>query len=204
MNLSKSFSIGLAVLITLAVWSPNALAHNSAKYTNFPFVVPGACQQFDSGVSAKFVNSGRTFNLVCVGNGEGDAGFEIYCSAPATGTLPANAAGTIPQGTMTCNISGLPVAGEIFSTWWFSDGTSNDTVVTPVNGSISITTTPNGGTTPGASVIALQMFILNGSGSPTGVYSTVTFNNFKYNTTSVYLDTTNVDTVHSGINFCTK
>ena len=110
---------------------------------------------------------------------------------------------TFAQGTLTCSISGLPTGGQIFSQWYFSDGTSNDTLVTPTN-TFSITTTPNGGTAPGATVKALQIFILNGSGSPTGVYSTVTMTNFLYNKSTVLLDTTFTDMSASGIDFCTK
>lgn len=208
MKQSKILSIGLASLAAVALATPNVGAHNPGKYTGVPFIVPGYCTNYgpDPGVYSSWVNVNRSLQVKVVANGEGDSGFEMYCSNPANNVGPAypNLPGTFPQGTLTFSETGLPSGGNVFGYWEFSDGTINQTLVNiaPVNGIVSMPTTPAGGTVAGATVEYLQVYIETNVNPNIGSYTTVYCSNFRYNGVAVLNDTTFTDTSTVGVGFC--
>lgn len=181
MKLTRLYSLGLIALAALSVSTPRALAHNEAKYTNIPFVVPGYC---GAGVSSRFVSINRAMVLQVVANPSAFSGWEIFNSVPASNTTrPSPTTGLIPAGNYSFTLSGLPSGGEIFV-----DAISTTGALTPA-GTVSANGLANVNvTSPVAGLAAVQFFV-----ATTGT-ATVLVSNFRINNATVLSDTTQSDT----------
>lgn len=190
MRLSRAFPIGLAALTACSLLAPTVGAHNTAKYSNVPFVVPGLCGT----ATANFVPLNGALGLLeTVTSNTGLAGFEIYCSSPSTGTLPTTTTGTFSQGNFTCNYtSSVPL---VANTNFFGGllvnnaGTTESTTPIPTVTSNTITLACTNTSFNSAPVIVARM----GVESASGVTTTVTFSNFRYNNSPILYDMTVID-----------
>ena len=203
MKSSKVFLLGITALTVLSGSEPNVAARNPAKFTNIPFAVAGMCPQYDSGVSSKVVSSLGQAKIQVVSNGEGDAGFDVYCSNPSSGTLPDTATGTFAEGALTFNIAGLPTAGTLRGNVTYTDSTQSLFSVAPVSGVVTIPA--NNPTIPGSAVIDIKVQVTTNGGHPPfegPPYATVTISNLHYKNAALLVDTTVTDQGPEGINFC--
>jgi hypothetical protein len=186
-NVSSRLFVGLISLAALSMAVPATRAHNPAKYTGIPFVVPAACQNFDSGVSAQVVTSGGRAKLQSVVDTDGNAGVRIFCSNPGTprqNFSPPIITATFPQGTLTFNVSGIPSDGNLQVEASFADSSSSFAQFLPGNGFVSVPI--NGSTTLGSPVRYILVVGTSGSAS----FATVYFSNFAYNASPLLFDTT--------------
>lgn len=171
-------------MTTLTLSVPAVFAHNTTKYTNIPFVVAGGCLPLD-GCSTQILPINGTAVLHVVNNGISNVGGEIYCSVPSTGTLPAQATGTFPGGTLTFTTS--LTSGVTFpATAFYSNAPTTPVSLTGVvsGNTVSITASP----TSGNSVVCLAW-----AAYPTSGTIVVNMSNFRYNNAPVLFDTTVTD-----------
>ena len=197
MKLSKFCSIAAAAVASLVIVAPNAESHNSAKYTNVPFVVAGSCPSSDSAVSARIVTINRVATLQVVTDAQGSGGCEVYCSAPGTGTLPSGAAGTFPEGILTFNFSTSSPGVAIGAAAFYADEPTTPIFITPITSANRVSFSVTNPTTPGARVISVLVYAITASGT-----AAVSMNNFSYNSSALLFDTTVTDQSSDGINFC--
>lgn len=181
MKLTNAWSIVLIPL--LGVFAPAANAHNQAKYTNIPFVVPYVCTNIFPANSSRFVTAGGALKLQVIANVDSGAGALIFDSFPGTpgrSTIANSASTSLPQTTLTFNVSGQSSLEQIGVYVEYADLSSGFANLTNSNG--FITAPLNFSMTPGSPIT--QLTIASFTSSP------LLFSNFSLGNQPVLPDTT--------------
>lgn len=191
MNLSRLFSLALLGLTALSTVAPSVDAHNQAKYTNIPFVLPASC----SGGTARWINQNRALALSLTSPTLTTyVGFQIFNSVPGSDSGSAStSSGFVPAGTYSFAISNLPAGGVSPHIYAILGAGSADvlletTVTTP--GVVTFTVPANS--------YAVEGYIYNAA------YSNVLLTNFTQNNQAILSDTTQVaySSANNYFNFC--
>ena len=212
-------SLGLVLLTTIALTGPGASAHNTFKYNNVPFAMPGFCinDHPSPPVSAQYVTVAGMchvpmlfLQVVASGiiafpsNTFGTSGFSVFVSNPTsnpdTSLVPS---GTFPKGTITFSISPASTAQVNYV---LVDNLGNISALglgSVVNGTATINT--NVPPLVGPTLSKVAVYIGNNTlpfNLGTGPTSTYLVNNLTLNGQTLNGDSTSSDTNTVPVGYC--